>query len=206
MWNEGWDKIFADHQWGSYPPEELVRFVARNFGGRNPRHDVHLLEVGCGPGANICFMAREGYTVSGIDGSQVAIDRAKQRLAKENLTANLHVGDVMRLPFADASVDGVMDIECIYANSVEDTKEILKEIKRVLKPNGLFFSKTFMAGMSENVLKQGYGLIRYTTEEDIQSLYGAFFTIEAIDYICRSDKNRTQEVKEWLITCRPRIM
>src|SRR3989338_32841 len=28
MWNSGWDKIFEANEWGKYPPEELVRFVA----------------------------------------------------------------------------------------------------------------------------------------------------------------------------------
>jgi tRNA G46 methylase TrmB len=50
-------------EWGKYPPEHVIRFVARNFYRVPDRKYVHLLEVGCGPGANVWFMAREGFAV-----------------------------------------------------------------------------------------------------------------------------------------------
>jgi hypothetical protein len=31
MWDKGWDKIFSTAEWGKYPGEELIRFIARNF-------------------------------------------------------------------------------------------------------------------------------------------------------------------------------
>lgn len=203
-WDKGWDNIFEQYSWGSYPPEELVRFIARTFGSLLDRKSVHVLEVGCGPGANICYLAREGYTAYGIDGSRVAINQAKERMAKQQLHAHLDVGDIMRLPYADESMDAVIDIECLYANTLEDSKIILSEIQRVLKPTGVLFSKTFMTGTHEGALKQGYGHIRYMSEADILPLYGHCFDVTAIDYIIRSDKNRNHEIKEWLISCQKR--
>ena len=96
-----WEQIFRSRQWGKYPPEHLVRFVAGNFYGAPNRGAVHLLEIGCGPGANVWFMAREGFTVSAIDGSPTAISLAGERLASEGLTADLRVGDFFSLPWPD---------------------------------------------------------------------------------------------------------
>ena len=47
--------------------------MQRDLRGAVPdRRSVRLLEVGCGPGGNVWYMAREGYQVSG-DGSAVAM-------------------------------------------------------------------------------------------------------------------------------------
>src|SRR5271156_1950170 len=90
-WDPIWEDIFCSKSWGRYPPEHIIRFIARTFSGVRDRSTIRLLEIGCGPGANIWFMAREGFSVCGIDGSATAIDRAKQRLASEGLMADLRV-------------------------------------------------------------------------------------------------------------------
>jgi SAM-dependent methyltransferase len=181
-----------------------------------------VLEVGCGTGSNIWYLAREGFQVYGIDGSAVAIEYSRNILMREGLQANLRIGDVMKLPYEDNFFDAVFDIECIYANSMKDSRTILQEIKRVLKIEGQFFSQTFMTGMSgdgsgtrlegelntyvdltEGPLKHGYGIIRFTSENDVKDLY-SIFDLESLDYTTRTDRNRTYEIREWLIACRKR--
>ncbi len=220
MWDKGWDTIFEQHEWGKYPPEEVIRLIARNFFKAPNRAAIAILEVGCGTGANLWFVAREGFNAYGIDGSHVAIERARKRLSEESLKAELCVGDAMKLPYADNTFDAVLDIECSYANSMRDAKKIMSEVYRVLKPGGIFLSKTFMVGtygdgmgkkladekntyteITEGALKKGYGIIRFTEESEIKELY-APFKIEFVDYLIRSESNRKYEVREWLITCR----
>ena len=220
-WNKGWDQIFKDNEWGKYPPEELIRFVARTFRAvpAEKRKDIRILEVGCGTGANLWYLAREGFSAFGMDGSKIALERAKKRFKKEKLKAVIKDGDILSLPFKGDYFDCVIDVECIYANSMKDSKIILNEIKRVLKPGGYLFSKTFMTGtygdglgrkmpgenntyleLSEGALHKGYGIIRFTSEQDIQELYSVL-QIKNIDHIIRSEKGRQYEVKEWVITC-----
>ncbi len=146
MWDSGWDDIFQKHEWGRYPCEEVVRYVARTTRGLEDRAGFKVLEVGCGTGANLWYIAREGFAAFGIDGSAVAVARAEKRLHEEGLSARLQVGDAMRLPYEDGFFDLVLDVECIYANSMKDSRVILSEIERVLKLGGHFFSKTFMTG------------------------------------------------------------
>ena len=220
MWNAGWDDIFASNEWGRYPPEELVRFVARNFYRAPDRSQVRFLEIGCGPGANLWYLAREGFSAHGLDGSGVALERARTRFAAEGLEVELSQGDAVALPYADGYFDCVLDIECIYANDLRESARIIAEARRVLKPGGLFFSKTFMVGthgdgrgqrlagephtyvkLDEGALHSGYGIIRFTAEVDIAALYTGFASLE-YDYLIRSDKGRHHEVREWLITCR----
>ncbi|MBI1861058.1 MAG: class I SAM-dependent methyltransferase [Deltaproteobacteria bacterium] len=138
-----WNEKFLANEWGRYPPEELVQFIGRNF-KHGDRSCVEILEVGCGPGANVWFLHREGYAVSGIDGSMAAIDQAKQRLAKENAgysPADLRVGNFSLLPWPDNSFDVVIDVFAIYANDSATISRTHAEVLRVLKPGGVFFSK-----------------------------------------------------------------
>lgn len=201
MWNKGWDEVFKKYEWGKYPPEEVIRVIARNFFKVSDRSKVSILEVGCGTGANIWFLAREGFKSFGMDGSQVAVKRAQQRITKEKLSAQIIVGDATRLPYPDASFDAVLDVECIYSNSITDAKKIICEIFRVLKPGGIFFSKTFMEGTFRGALKKEYGLARFISKKNLPKLYTPF-VIENLDYLIRSEQNGACEIKEWLITCR----
>lgn len=49
--DESWEKIHAQREWGKYPSEHVIRFVARNY-YKNDRKATKALDVGCGAGAN----------------------------------------------------------------------------------------------------------------------------------------------------------
>lgn len=219
---ESWNKTFASRSWGRYPPEELVRFVSRTFGNVPDRSAVKFLEVGCGPGANIWYLVREGYAVSGIDGSPAAIRQAMERLEAEGLVkagakADLRQGDFSLLPWPNAYFDAVIDIEAIYANEVEVIGSCIGEIRRVLKPGGVFFGKMFGTKTTgyntgtrietdtfDDVLDgpcAGFGTTHFFTESELQRLFLDFSTF-SLDWVHRSDRGRIVEVFEWLVTAK----
>lgn len=220
QWDPVWEKIYIEHEWGKYPAEDLIRFIARNFYKVSNRQSIKILEVGCGPGGNLWFIAREGFQTFGIDGSKTAIAKAKKRLDSElpNWSGNLLVGDISKLPFTDFEFDAVIDSEALYCNSLEKTKSIISEIYRVLKPSGLFFSRTFASGSygdktgvkvsedmwitSEGSLA-GKGPSRFTRKEQIKELYSDF-KLEEVELIQRTiggpESNCT--IKEWVISAR----
>ena len=138
-----WENLFRRQEWGKYPPEHVVRFVARNWYTAADRKAVRLLDVGSGPGANTWFMAREGFSVSAIDGSATGIARLQQRLAAEGLNADARVGDFTQLPWPDTTFDGALDNVAIYANPFAAALRAVAEVHRVLKPGGLFCSASF---------------------------------------------------------------
>jgi len=216
MLDRGWDKLFKRVDWGKYPSEEVVRFISRNFGDNNTKQKINILEVGSGPGANIWYLSREGYSVTGIDGSKVAVGQSKKRLKTEGLYAELYVGDIVELPFKNFVFDCVLDVECLYSNNFENSNKIIAEIHRVLKPGGVFFSKTFSTSMSGKgdlidknntyssfdggELHSDYETVRLLDEKQIPILYGIFDSIE-YDLVTRTDRNRKNIVEEWLISC-----
>ena len=81
-WNPIWENVFVNNEWGKYPSESLIQFIAHNFYKKN-RSEVKLLEVGCGTGANVWYITREGFDGNGIDGSETAIKRGIARFVVE---------------------------------------------------------------------------------------------------------------------------
>lgn len=212
-----WDEKFRSRDWGRYPPEDFIRFMGRNFKNVD-RTKIRVLEVGCGPGANIWFLHREGFAVSGIDVSAAAVDITSKRLNNENKHINsnhadLRVGNFEKLPWPDNSFDVVVDIFALYANTTDVITKTLCEISRVLKPNGLFYSKlwgTNTTGYSTgkqldtgtfDEIESGpcynMGVTHFFTRNEIEQIFGKFFTPIAIDSINRSDEAASQQIEEF---------
>ena len=215
-WNSMWDDVFASNEWGKYPAESLIRFIARNY-YKKVRKNIRILEVGCGPGANVWYFSREGFDSFGIDGSAVAIDKARARLQSENLKGSLEVGDIVNLPYADGLFDCVVDIECLYCNNVENTSRILKEIHRVLKPGGQLFSKSFSSDIFignnpekinefefQNITEgplSGNKFVRLSNKETIKEIYGKYLSVVSTDHELYTMGNGEAQVSEWNIIC-----
>lgn len=210
-----WEEIFKLQEWGRYPAEDMIRFVARNFYSSPNRGDVKILEVGCGPGPNLWYLAREGFQIFGVDGSKIAIERAKSRLDAEcsQWKGGLVVGDILKLGFEDNQFDAIIDNEAIYNNSFEDAVRIYQEIFRVAKPGGKLFSRTFAKGSfgDETGTQAGHnaflpsegpfvgkGLSRFTEFSEIPILLGCF-KVKEIELLRRTIENLAHEIKEWII-------
>ncbi|WP_087974498.1 class I SAM-dependent methyltransferase [Oceanobacillus rekensis] len=95
-----------------------------------------VLDIGCGDGYGSFKLYREGYHVTGVDLSKEMIQLAKSRLKKgENIS--FQQGNVNEIPFEDNYFDAIMAINVL--EWVEDPLHALKELKRVVKPNGLIY-------------------------------------------------------------------
>ncbi len=90
---------------------------------------LSLLDAGCGTGYNLLALARFGRTL-GVDLSADAIEFCRERGVRAVR------GSVLRLPFADAAFDAVTSFDVIYHDWVEDDREALAEMARVLRPGG----------------------------------------------------------------------
>ena len=217
-WDEVWERVFRDREWGRYPQEDVVRFVARSFYAARDRAQVKILEIGCGPGSGASwFIAREGFSLTGIDASPTAIDKARARFAAEGLRGEFVLGPVDRLPFPDESFDAVIDVVCLACNAEEGTRAILREVRRVLKTGGRHFSLTPKDGcwgdgagerIDATTLREvragpfsGLGPTRFATRESILDLYSGFRDL-ALEHMSRSADNGEHEVTHWIVTCR----
>lgn len=143
-----WDASFQEQiRQGAYntaPVEALVRTVAyylRGRAGSRPRAQLHFLEMGCGAGANLVWLARQGLRVSGIDVSPTALALAREQLAQAGCAqrvGELREAPAGQVPFADASFDGIVEA-CVFQHLPRPERlAAFGEIKRLLKPGGVF--------------------------------------------------------------------
>lgn len=160
------------HHLNRYPYDNVVSFLFRHYPNNKKREDIKILEVGCGAGNNLWFAAREGFSVTGIDGSSSAIKYAKERLANEGLTGNFIVGDFTKLPFENNMFDIVIDRCSIVCCSLEAGKQAIREVNKVLQPGGLFFFNTYSqvhtSFTSGKLQKDGF--VNQITEGDLKGL------------------------------------
>jgi len=191
-----WETLFAARAWGMYPSEAVIRGVMRTLGARSPRSGAAVLDLGTGPGANTWFLAREGFTVAGMDGSPTAIAQNRQRLAAEGLSADLRVGDITAaLPWQEGTFDLVLDHAALYANPLSAIRRALTSVREVLKPGGhvlslSFTTKTWGHGMGRAAEEPGAfmditegplagkGYVQFLSREDIGGLFSAFTDLQ----------------------------
>jgi len=98
------------------------------------------LEIGCGRGAGIEVILQQfdAEHACGIDLDPLQIERAQKRLeGKYHGRFTLMQADAERLPFADMSFDAVFDFGALH--HLADWQRGVAEIRRVLKPGGMFF-------------------------------------------------------------------
>jgi demethylmenaquinone methyltransferase/2-methoxy-6-polyprenyl-1,4-benzoquinol methylase len=110
-----------------------VRELAPPPGGR-------ILDLCCGTGDLSFHLARTDPTlrVNGVDFCDPMLDGARKRAPREDPTGrtSFQLGDVMALPFPDATFDGAT--MGFSMRNVVDIVATLRETRRVLKPGSRF--------------------------------------------------------------------
>jgi len=214
-----WEDIHSQRAWSKYPNEELVRFVGRNF-FKNPREErknIKILEVGCGQGANIWFLAKEGFDVYGVDISSSAIKKAKDYLSEAyNVKADLKVADARELPYENNFFDIAINCASIQHLPFKDHEKVYNEINRVLEPDGYFWSFHIAKGswgygtgnlidyetfdnLSEGPLAD-VGITCMLSDKDLKSqLFEGGFEINSIEKYSLTYENQQKEIIHWIV-------
>lgn len=94
------------------------------------RHNLRILDAGCGTGGNLAFLQRYGQVV-GVDMAPDAIELNTARTG-----SMLARGAVQTLPFASDTFDLVTSFDVLYHRGVPGELTALHEFRRVLRPGG----------------------------------------------------------------------
>ena len=97
-----WDARYAAEElWPIEPNVYVADIVPDLTPGR-------ALDVACGEGRNAIWLAQQGWDVTAVDFSHVAVDRARTRATQGGVDISLAVADVLEFDFAPASFDLVL--------------------------------------------------------------------------------------------------
>lgn len=142
MGTSEWEtEVYAKGQQANrWPFSDLVSDVMSHTAGLD-RSALSVLDLGCGTGNNIWFFLDAGMRVSGMDISPTAIDMARERIGELGFDQpDLRVGSISELPWEEGTFDFVIDRGTLSQLLVGEVAATVREVSRVLKPGGKFFS------------------------------------------------------------------
>jgi SAM-dependent methyltransferase len=144
LWEESFDEQIARGAYNTAPVEALIRSTAywlRDRAATNATGRLEFLEMGCGAGPTLVWLAQKGIRVSGVDIATNALELARQNLARFGYTDRIGAiveASVTATPFSDASFDGIVE-SCVFQHLPKpDRIAAFGEVARLLKPGGLF--------------------------------------------------------------------
>lgn len=140
-----WGRLFfwLDYLLGRTPwdtnvtPPELVRTIE----GPEALPPGHALDLGCGTGTNVIYLARRGWQAVGVDFVGQAIRMARQKAHGAGVRAHFYAGDVTQLDSIKeltGSFDLVLDIGCLHTLTADQQAHYAAGLIKRLRPAGSY--------------------------------------------------------------------
>ena len=150
------------------PQPELQQLVRDRAPGR-------ALDLGCGTGADVVYLASHGWETVGIDFAPQAVAAAKKKAADAGVTAAFMLGDASRL--ADAGVRGpfdlLLDIGCYHTIAASRRDAYVAGAAAAARPGADFY----LAGIADPPrlwrLLGAHGI----GADEIRSRFGPYFSV-----------------------------
>ncbi len=129
---------FGQPKWDTgISPPELLDFIEKHKPAR-------AIDIGCGTGTNVITLAKAGWQVTGVDFAPRAIQLANQKLIAADIQAALSVNDATKLDGVIGPYDFVLDIGCFHSIPKNGKAKYLKQLDRILAPNGFWLMYGFL--------------------------------------------------------------
>ena len=169
-----WDARYRERDgamWSGRPNGRLVAEVAALTPGR-------ALDVGCGEGADAIWLARNGWTVTAIDISDVAVSRAREAAGRAGAAVEWVRGDALQTPFATGSFD-LVSMQYPALPKAAGEAAVRRLLDRV-RPGGLLLAvyHDLDDEHREHMKSRGVDPADYVGADDIGRLLGDDFTVE----------------------------
>jgi len=140
-----WALSYADDPGLGWPCETLIRVLKgdyvpgldRDYAGKK------VLDVSCGNGNNLAFLASLGLELYGTEVHDDILVSVREKLARLGTKADLRAGTNRDLPFGNDQFDLLVSWNVIHYETTEiDIRRALSEYHRVLRPGGRFVVST----------------------------------------------------------------
>jgi len=130
------------------------------------------LEIGCGTGDNAIWLSQHGFQVVGMDASEIAIEKAREKAAQTNVTCAFVVLDVLKSHVEGAPFGFAFDRGCFHTmRSSKDRHRFAEQVHGLLADGGLWLS---LIGSADEQLTEGPPK---RTARDIVSAVEPYFEI-----------------------------
>lgn len=165
---ERWNEVFKKGAptLNREPSQVLVAAVERRKPGK-------ALDLGTGQGRNAIFLASKGWTVTGVDISDVAIAEAKKNAAAGKVQIEAIVGDLDTYDFGREQWDLITSFY-MHGWHNRSSTDVPARIYDALRPGGLLVIEGFAKpenpfGFSVEELSKAYGRLRILKNESVHT-------------------------------------
>ncbi len=173
MWNERYSK--AGYLFGTEPAQFLLEHKAYLV------PDSKVLAVADGEGRNSTYLAEQGLNVVAMDGSYIAIEKARALAMARKVTVDFVESDIAAWDWAEAQFDMVVAIFIQFVGPAQRA-EIFAGIKRTLKPGGVLM----LHGYTPEQIELGTGgppnVENMYTDEILTQAFADFEVLELRSY------------------------
>lgn len=131
---EWWDQRFAARTAKLMKPEAMLVEDVEIFKGC-----TKILDIACGEGRNAIYLALQGFEVTAVDFSQIALERLKHFAANNRVKIR-----TLQLDCADKNaLNSLLTYDAMIVNHYKLNHECLEEIRRHLRPDGVLWINGF---------------------------------------------------------------
>jgi ubiquinone/menaquinone biosynthesis C-methylase UbiE len=121
----------------------IVRAITEGIIDRGGR----VLDIGCGYGTDIIFLALQNMKAVGLDVVHEALTKGKTLAETYCATVAWTQGDALTLPYASEAFDAIVDQGCFHHILPERRRWYAKETSRVLRAGGVYM----LSGLSDRI-------------------------------------------------------
>ena len=155
-----WDERYSteEYAYGKTPN----KFLEENY-RVIPKGKVLCLAEG--EGRNAAFLARQGYSVTAVDGSQVGLQKAKKLAEEQGVSLELIHADLADFDIGENRWDGIVSIFCPLPSALR--KELHKKVVAGLKPHGVYLVEAYTPDQLKHGTGGGKSADSMTTKESL---------------------------------------
>jgi SAM-dependent methyltransferase len=173
-----WNERYANREtpWDSGRPSVELRRVL------DERHikPCDALEIGCGTGTNAVFLAEQGFRVTALDVSSLAIEQARKRAAEAGVSVDFRIADLLAPVKLDRTFPFVFDRGVYHGLRRENLSGFLDTLGRVTAPGSLYL---VLAGNANDPADPDKGPPRVHAHEICGELNPLFELIDLRDFV-----------------------
>lgn len=138
-----------------------------------------VLDAGCGLGNNAIFLAERGFQVTGVDGADAALAKARGRAATHGVDVEFLRADVTTFEGVEPRFDTVLDSALYHCLTDEQRTRYAAALHRVTRPGARLHVLCFADG------DDGLGMPMSVSQDDLRTHLAEHWRIhdiEAVDY------------------------